>query len=81
VRLLVGVLPPDQLGRRSQAIYFKVPDIHATAAALESEKVRFRNKPHVVHRTPTAELWLAEFADPYGNPLALMSETKPAEAP
>jgi len=25
-------------------------------------------------RTPTAELWLAEFRDPDGNPLALMGQ-------
>jgi predicted enzyme related to lactoylglutathione lyase len=32
-----------------------------------------------VHRTPTAELWLAEFEDPDGNHLALMGEVpKPA---
>jgi predicted enzyme related to lactoylglutathione lyase len=27
-----------------------------------------------VHRTPRSELWLAEFTDPDGNHLALMSE-------
>jgi hypothetical protein len=36
--------------------------------------VQFRAEPHVVHRTPTSELWLAEFNDPFGNPLALMGE-------
>ncbi|MBC8086625.1 MAG: hypothetical protein H7Z40_05125 [Phycisphaerae bacterium] len=30
--------------------------------------------PHLVHRASTYELWLAEFTDPDGNPLALMSE-------
>jgi predicted enzyme related to lactoylglutathione lyase len=34
----------------------------------------FLASPHVVHRTPTGELWLAEFTDPDGNQLALMSE-------
>ena len=28
----------------------------------------------VVNRTPNSELWLAEFTDPDGNQLALMSE-------
>lgn len=31
----------------------------------------------LVNRTPKSELWLAEFTDPDGNQLALMSE-KPA---
>jgi len=36
--------------------------------------VTFRAEPHVVHRTPSSELLLAEFTDPDGNQLALMSE-------
>ena len=34
----------------------------------------FAASPHVVNRTPTSELWLAEFTDLDGNQLALMSE-------
>jgi predicted enzyme related to lactoylglutathione lyase len=33
-----------------------------------------------VNRTPKSELWLAEFTDPDGNPLALMSEVALAGA-
>ena len=36
--------------------------------------MRFSAAPHVVNRTPAMELWLAEFTDPDGNQLALMSE-------
>jgi methylmalonyl-CoA/ethylmalonyl-CoA epimerase len=81
VRLLVGVLPEEMKGRSGSAVYFKVPDIQATYAELQGKAVRFRGAPHVIHRTPTSELWLAEFADPDGNLLALMSETRPAAAP
>ena len=81
VRLLIGPLPGDMKGRRGSAVYFKVPDIHATYAELKEKSVSFRGAPFVVHRTPTSEMWLAEFTDPDGNPLALMSETKPAAAP
>ena len=80
VRLLVGPLPADMKGKRGSAVYFKVPDIHATHSELQQKGVRFRAAPHVVHRTPTSELWLVEFSDPDGNPLALMSETRPAAA-
>ena len=73
VRLLVGVLPPGQPARRGSAIYFKVADIHAVVATLEAAGVAV-GTPHVVHRTPEAEAWLAEFNDPDGNALALMSE-------
>ena len=74
VRLLVGVLPPGQKAQRGSAVYFRVGDIHAVHATLAEKGVRFRAAPHLVHRTPQQELWLAEFADPDGNPLALMSE-------
>lgn len=74
VRLLVGVLPPGQKAQRGSAVYFRVPDIHAVHTELKAKGVEFLATPHLVHRTPQAELWLAEFRDPDGNPLALMAE-------
>ncbi len=75
VRLLVGVHEESMRGRRGSQIYFNVADIKSVAETLEKRGVAFTAKPHVVHRTPTSELWLAEFKDPDGNMLALMSET------
>ena len=75
VRLLVGVPAADQPRQRGSAVYFQVADIHAVFRTLVERGVKFGASPHVVHRTPTAELWLAEFRDPDGNQLALMSET------
>ena len=74
VRLLVGVLPPGQEAQRGGAIYFQVSDIQQVFASLKRAGVRFSAEPHLVNRTPTMELWLAEFTDPDGNQLALMSE-------
>jgi methylmalonyl-CoA/ethylmalonyl-CoA epimerase len=74
VRLLVGVMPPGQQAQRGSAIYFQVPDIHAVFASLKNDGVEFVADPHLVNRTPKSELWLAEFKDPDGNQLALMSE-------
>ena len=74
VRLLVGVVPPGQKAQRGSAIYFQVPDIHGAFSSLRGHGVRFLAEPHVVNRTPKSELWLAEFNDPDGNQLALMSE-------
>ena len=78
VRLLVGVLPPSEKAQRGSAIYFRVADIQAVHAELQGKGVKFRAALHAVHRTPQAELWLAEFTDPDGNPLALMEERKTA---
>lgn len=74
VRLLVGVLPAGQEAQRGSAIYFQVVDIHAVFSSLKDAGVAFKAEPHLVHRTPQSELWLAEFTDPDGNQLALMSE-------
>ena len=74
VRLLVGVMPPGQTPQRGSAIYFNVKDIHGVFSSLKDEGVQFTAPPHVVNRTPKSELWLAEFADPDGNQLSLMSE-------
>lgn len=73
VRLLVGVHEGDQ-PQRGSAIYFKVADIHAVHAQLAERGVRFGAAPHLIHKAATYDLWLAEFRDPDGNTLALMSE-------
>ncbi len=74
VRLLVGVTPPGQKAQRGSAIYFQVKDIKGVYASLNAKGVHFLAEPHIVNRTPKSELWLAEFNDPDGNQLALMSD-------
>jgi predicted enzyme related to lactoylglutathione lyase len=80
VRLLVGVVPSGQKAQRGSAVYFGVADIHDVFASLRDRGVRFAGEPHIVNRTAKSELWLAEFTDPDGNQLALMSE-RPVGAP
>lgn len=74
VRLLVGVAQPGQPALRGSTIYFRVDDIQGIVATLQENRVSFLAQPHVVHRTASTEVWLAEFTDPDGNHLALMSE-------
>jgi methylmalonyl-CoA/ethylmalonyl-CoA epimerase len=69
VRVLVGVPEAGQPSLRGSAVYFKVADIHGVYETLAARGVRFGAPPHLM------ELWLAEFKDPDGNHLALMSET------
>jgi len=78
VRLLVGVPTEGEGAQRGSAIYFKVADIHAVHAQLAERSVQFVAEPHLVHRAATYDLWLAEFKDPDGNTLALMSEVPKA---
>ena len=74
IRLLVGVMPAGQTPQRGSAIYFAVQDIRSVHSELAGKGVQFLAEPHVVNRSPKSELWLAEFKDPDGNQLALMSE-------
>lgn len=74
VRLLIGVPEEGQSRARGAAIYFRVSDLHAVHKELSARGVAFGTGPHLVHRTSTSELWLADFRDPDGNQLVLMSE-------
>jgi predicted enzyme related to lactoylglutathione lyase len=75
VRLLVGVPPADHPRSRGSAIYFQVAEIQPVYEELVRRDVKFHGPPHVVHRTPEYELWLAEFQDPDGNALVLLAQT------
>ncbi len=79
-RLLVGVIPEGQQAQRGSEIYFGVSDIHAVHAFLREHGVEFKAPPHVVSRSAQGEVWLAEFMDPDGNQLALMSEVANSNA-
>jgi predicted enzyme related to lactoylglutathione lyase len=76
----VGVTPPGQKAQRGSAVYFQVKDIKGVHASLNAKGVHFLAEPHIVNRTPKSELWLAEFNDPDGNQLALMSDVPVAGA-
>jgi DNA-binding CsgD family transcriptional regulator/predicted enzyme related to lactoylglutathione lyase len=76
-RLFVDALPEAQ-GTGHSVLYFSVPDIHAATAALRAKGVAFQGEPHLIHRHEDGtEEWMAFFADPEGNTLALMSQVKP----
>jgi methylmalonyl-CoA/ethylmalonyl-CoA epimerase len=55
-------------------VYMRVADIGAAVAAMRARGVTFASDAHVVARLPDREVWLADFKDPAGNLLALMSE-------
>ena len=43
-------------------------------AAMKARGVTFGSDAHLIAKLPDREVWLADFRDPWGNPLALMSE-------
>ena len=73
---------PESADFRGKAtLYFKVPDIEAAVAALESRGVVFNERPSIVHRDPSYVLWMCFTKDPDGNNIGLMSEVPtPASA-
>ncbi len=81
VRLLIGVPEAAAHRQRGGTAYFRVEDIQAVHATLSARGVAFQVAPHVVHRGPGSDLWLAEFQDPDGNQLALMADVPSAPAP
>lgn len=73
IRLYLGK-PESEEFRSNPLIYYAVPSISDTHEALVQRGVEFRSEPHVVHTTATLDLWMADFRDPEGNVIVLMSE-------
>jgi methylmalonyl-CoA/ethylmalonyl-CoA epimerase len=74
IRLMLAIPERPDLDHASSILYFKVRDIEAAHAMLESRGVRFESKPMLVAPMETHDLWLAEFRDTENNVLALMCE-------
>ena len=74
IRLMLSVPEKPEFDHPGSVLYFQVADIVAAHASLVSRGVGFIDQPHIVHRAPNYELWMAFFKDPDGNPLALMCE-------
>lgn len=79
-RLMVSPLGAGPFRPSSSVLYFGAQDIEAAARILAGRGLAFGQAPHLVARLPDREVWLAEFADPDGNPLALMSEIPVTES-
>jgi predicted enzyme related to lactoylglutathione lyase len=75
VRLMLSP-PSPGLDHPGSVLYFAVDDIHEAHRALTARGVTFTGAPHKIATLADREVWLAEFADTEGNPLALMSEPR-----
>ena len=76
VRLMLATPEGEFTPGKGAMHYFKVADIQAAHAAMAARGVVFGGAPHLIAKMPDHDLWLAEFADPDGNPLALMCEVR-----
>jgi methylmalonyl-CoA/ethylmalonyl-CoA epimerase len=60
-------------------MYFRVSDVSAAVERLEARGAAFFSRPHITHRDPSYDLWMAFAHDPDGNNIGLMAEMpKPA---
>ena len=55
-------------------LYFRVTDVTATLALLESRGATVLEQPEIVFDTPDYDLWIAFVNDPDGNNIGLMRE-------
>ena len=74
VRLMLAGPEGEFKPGASSVLYFKVADITAAHALFAERGVSFPSEPHVIAAMPDHDLWLDEFRDPDGNPMALMCE-------
>ncbi len=74
VRLMLGPPSSPELDHPASILYYRVEDIQAACADLESKGLEFERKPGLAHKTEEQELWMAFLRDPDNNLLALMSE-------
>ena len=73
VRLYLGT--PERPEFRSRCVlYFRVDDIEAEYGRLERAGVAFLDRPHVVHRDGSGELWMVFLTDPDGHQIGLMQQ-------
>jgi len=59
-------------------IYYQVADINEAFKAISGAGVKFEREPHIVHKTPEYDLWMAGFRDSEGNFIHLMNEAPPS---
>ncbi|MFN8373113.1 MAG: VOC family protein [Anaerolineae bacterium] len=63
----------DKIGKNS-TLYFKVDDIHSAFETLSARGVPVEDKPHIITRMGSIELWMAFFSDPDHNLIGIMCE-------
>lgn len=76
VRLMIAQPEPGFTPGAGTVVYLKVDQIADAVTVMKARGVEFVRDAHLIAKLPDREVWLADFRDPSGNPLALMSEVK-----
>jgi methylmalonyl-CoA/ethylmalonyl-CoA epimerase len=81
VRLLLEKAHDPSHANGGSPIYFICHDIALAVRELEQRGVVFDGPPHLIAPMDDHDLWMAFFADPDGNVLALMQEAPKGYVP
>jgi catechol 2,3-dioxygenase-like lactoylglutathione lyase family enzyme len=76
-RLMLSAVPGERSASHP-ALYYGVPDIHGSVAALERRGLEFEESPRVIAKLGDREVWLAVTRDPDGHLVGIMSEVRAA---
>ncbi len=74
VRLMLSMPESPEFDHPGSVLYYKVADIDRMYHVLAERGVVFEQKPHLVAKLESHDLWLAFFRDPDKNLLGLMCE-------
>ena len=74
VRLALSISSHPMYDPPGSIVYYRVADIEAAHAELETREVEFLQPPHRVAELGDVEIWMAFFEDTEGNTLAITSE-------
>jgi catechol 2,3-dioxygenase-like lactoylglutathione lyase family enzyme len=73
VRLYLGTPERPEFASKC-VLYFRVSDVDAEYDRLTAAGVAFLDRPHLVHREETTELWMVFLTDADGHQIGLMED-------
>ena len=73
VTIMLGIPEEAQFDHPASIIYYLVDDIQGIFETLSRRGVSFKGVPHLIHKAPDHDLWMAFFSDSEENMAALMS--------
>jgi catechol 2,3-dioxygenase-like lactoylglutathione lyase family enzyme len=74
IRLLLSLPETPEFDHPGSVIYFKVADIHQAFQTLVGRGVVFEDRPHLIAKMGSYDLWMAFFRDSEHNLLAISGE-------
>lgn len=74
IMLMLSQPSAPEFDHPGSILYFQVDQIDQAYQALTGRGVPFTDQPHIVHRAPDYELWMAFFHDPDRNTLAIREQ-------